>query len=173
MSRWRRSDAMMEGSHQQALGAWWRRPPKRPRWTYAIAVVVLIVSIMGFLFLIPVSHSATANYVLLVAIPSNASSPSCQETVFYQAGIYSFTWFVPNGNPTFLTVYNSTDNSTRATLYHGLTWGGEAGSFKVDSPASIYVFCLEVTASYPVEPGPQSVVTVSGGLSYSYSAPTL
>lgn len=163
----------MEDSHQGAPGGWWRRPPKRPRWTYAIAVGVVTGSVLGFLFIVPVSHPATADYVILVAIPSNTSSPSCQGTVFYQTGIYSFTWYVPNGNPTYLSVYNSTNNSTRATLYHGLTYGGQAGRFRVDSTASIYVFCLEIIANSPVVPGPFSVVTVSGSLSYSYSAPTL
>jgi hypothetical protein len=163
----------MEGSHRRAWGVWWRRSPQRPRWTYAAAIIVVLGTVLGFLFLVPFPHSATADYVLLVAIPSNASTPSCQGTVFNQAGVYSFTWYVPNGNPTFLTVYNSTDNSTRVMLYHGLTNGGAAGSFRVDSIASIYVFCLEVLANSPVEPGPSSVVTISGGLSYSYSTPTL
>ena len=152
---------------------WWTQPPKRSRGAYGIALAVAIGSVLGFLFFVPVQHSATADYMLLVAIPSNTSSPSCQGASFQQTGVYSFTWYVPNGNPTFLTVYNSTENSSRATLYHGLTNGGAAGSFSVDSDASTYDFCLETKASSPAPAGPFSVVTVSGGLSYRYAAPML
>lgn len=54
---------------------------------------------------------------------------------------------MPNDNPTYLTVYNSTDNASRATLYHGLSDGGATGSFPVVSVTSIYVFCLELTVN--------------------------
>jgi hypothetical protein len=124
---------------------------------------------LGFLFLVPVPHAARTSYVVLVADPSNSSTPSCEGAVFYQTGIYSFTWYVPNGNPTFLTV----NSSTGGTVYHGLTNGGQAGSFAVDSSDSPYEFCLNIEASAPTLPGPQSVVAVSGDLSYSYTAPTL
>lgn len=80
----------MENSHRAALRAWWRRSPRRPRWTYAILVLIVVGVVFGFLFLAPVSHSATANYSFLITIPSHASTPSCQETVFYQPGTCNF-----------------------------------------------------------------------------------
>lgn len=84
--------------------------------------------------------------------------------VFYQNGIFDFYWYVPNGNPTTLTVQNQEDS----TVYSGLTWGSQSASLKVDS-AGIYTFCLGIDAIAPT--GSVPVVTVSGDLIYTIIGP--
>jgi hypothetical protein len=160
----------MGSSPGPELGAWWKRPPRRARLTYAVVAAIAVGAVIGFLFVVPVPQSTATQYTILVGVPSNASVPSCQGVVFYQTGTYNFNWFVPNGNPTSLNV---TDSEGGPTLYTGLTWGEASGSIPVGGPASYYVFCLTVRASTLVEPGSQSVVTVSGALIHKYYAPTL
>ena len=131
---------------------------------------LVAVAALGVAYYVPVSHAASQEYLILIAIPSNASVPSCQGAVFYQGGTFEFSWYVPNGNPTRLTVTQTTDN---VTVYTGLTDGGADGSLSVQPAVSILVFCLTVYAVEVEPPGPSSVVSVYGNLQYSYSAPIL
>lgn len=145
---------------------WWRKLPTRPRWIYVACSVIAAAAVLGVLYLAPVPHSASANYLVVIPIPTNSTTSSCRSTVFYQAGIFDFYWYVPNGNPTTLKVQNPEDS----IVYNGLTWGGQSASFKVDS-AGIYTFCLGINAIAPT--GAVPVVTVNGNVTYEKIGPLL
>jgi hypothetical protein len=130
-------------------------------------LLVIVVAVPGFLFLAPVPHSATENYLVVIPIPTNSTTSSCDSMVFYHTGVYEFYWYVPNGNPTTLKV----QDPAGSTVYSGLTWGGQSASFKVDSTAASYSFCLGINAI--AQTGSVPVVTVNGDLTYTVVGPLL
>lgn len=162
----------MKDPRENPYTGWWRGRPKRPRWVYWLGVCIVSGSALGVLFLVPVAHAATAQYVVLLAVPSNVTIPSCQGAVFYQVGTFHFTWLIPGGTPLSLTIQNSNGG---LILYNQSTLGEGTGSVKVDGAATYYVFCLKSVAPAigPVGSGLQSVAEVAGGLDYDYSAPIL
>ncbi len=92
----------------------------------------------------------------------------CEAVVFQHEGTLQFAWDVPNGNPTFLKVYDDTSN---ATIYSGVADGSEFASLSIPSVESVYSFCLTIPANASI--GPITVVSIVGELEYSTEGPLL
>ncbi len=140
----------------------------RQRWKKLLVLEVALVLAIPALLLVPIGHAQSEPYLVAIPVPTSLHSAPCSNVVFDQGGTYSFTWLVPNDNPTTLTVYSPTGS----TLFSGVTAGGSSGSVPVDYPHEVeYRFCLSIL-SY-VAPGPDPQVTVNGRLAYTTSAPLL
>jgi hypothetical protein len=147
---------------------WWRRVPIRRWWKRWFVLLIVGGVLIEALYLVPIAHAQSQGILVVIPIPTQAGSPTCTDWVFNESGTYSFTWVVPNQNPTTLTV----ESPVGGALYNASAVQAGSGSFLVAYPHELaYRFCLSVHTV--VATGPTSVVTVNGKLSYSTSAPLL
>lgn len=140
----------------------------RRHWKPLLVVELGLVVVIPALLIVPIAHAQSEAYLVSIPVPTSAHAAPCSDVVFTESGTYSFTWLVPNGNPTTLTVYSPTG----ATLFSGVSSGGGSGHVPVTYPNEIeYRFCVAVL-SY-VAPGATPEITVNGKLAYTTAAPLL
>jgi hypothetical protein len=141
-----------------------RRGLPRVRAVVLVAAVIATTAV-GFLFLVPVPHSVSAQSSITMPLPYNTSESNCAWAALGDRGSYTFTVNFVNGNVIFLTV----TGPTNTTAFRG--FGDSSISGTIDGISSgAYEFCLASPVNYSYEGGS---ATLHGTLTYSTVYPIL